>query len=390
MESFLQTKDWANFQETFGKKVFWIDDKLVVKFDLPLGKSWLYAPRVEFKTQSSKFKTQEEELFYKELTKLAKKENAIFVKIESNRYQEVGIRNQALNPNSSYLIHNTACLQPQDELVLDISLSEDKLLEQMHPKTRYNIRLAQKKDLKVVFSQDSKDVDDFYNLAIKTSIHDGFKYHSKSYYKKMLEVLGDSKNVQVELVTIFSENKIENDCHSDDCHPEVNPKDPNEILRSTQNDTDKIHNSNHSIASAILLYHNDICYYLHGASDWSKRQLMAPYLMQWESIKRAKKKGCKLYNFGGVSPLKNTELENKLITEQNGINQVLSDLNKSEIINLKSKISTNHSWGGITRFKTGFINQNFLQENFLHYPDAYDIIYQRGMYWIYKLIKKLK
>jgi len=245
-KNFLQTKDWANFQEAFGKKIFWIDDKLVVKFDLPLGKSWLYASRVEFKTQSSKFKTQEEELFYKELTKLAKKENAIFVKIESNRYQEVGIRNQALNPNSSYLIHNTACLQPQDELVLDISLSEDKLLEQMHPKTRYNIRLAQKKDLKVKFSKDPKDVDDFYNLAIKTSIHDGFKYHSKSYYKKMLEVLGQGKSVQVELVTIFSENKIEKDCHSDDCHPEVNPRpacpvgrDPNEILHSTQNDTDK-------------------------------------------------------------------------------------------------------------------------------------------------------
>ena len=64
--SFLQTKDWARFQEAYGRQVFWIEDKLVVKFDLPLGKSWLYLPRIKLKTEDLRLKT-----FWKELSKLA-------------------------------------------------------------------------------------------------------------------------------------------------------------------------------------------------------------------------------------------------------------------------------------------------------------------------------
>ncbi|EKD55987.1 MAG: methicillin resistance protein [uncultured bacterium] len=352
--SFLQTKDWAEFQEAYGRKIFWIDDKLVVKFDLPFGKSWFYAARIELKTENEKRKTKEIELFYKELAELANKENAIFCKIEPNLLENTKIQDtitkQIINLKSKIV----NCLQPQDELILDVSLTEEKLLEQMHSKTRYNIRLAQKKDLKVEVSQDSKDIDIFYNLAVKTSAHDGFKYHSRAYYQKMLKILGNGKEVKVELVTCYM------------LHDHV------------------------PVASAILLYHGDMCYYLHGASDWSKRQLMAPYLMQWEAIKCAKKKGCKWYNFGGVAPLNNAEHGNKLDTEQRGIIQNLSESNKSEIINHKSKISTNHSWSGITRFKMGFINQNFNQENFLHYPDAYDIVYQPALYWMYKIVKKYK
>ena len=77
----------------------------------------------------------------------------------------------------------------------------------------------------------------------------------------------------------------------------------------------------------------------------------------------------------------------KQITDE--IEKIASETHNSSFIIHNSSIK-NHPWSGITRFKTGFVNQNFNGENFLHYPDAYDIIYQRGMYWIYKLVKKLK
>ena len=45
MESFLQSKEWADFQESLGKKVWRMDSVNVIKYNLPLGKNYLYSPR---------------------------------------------------------------------------------------------------------------------------------------------------------------------------------------------------------------------------------------------------------------------------------------------------------------------------------------------------------
>jgi peptidoglycan pentaglycine glycine transferase (the first glycine) len=74
------------------------------------------------------------------------------------------------------------------------------------------------------------------------------------------------------------------------------------------------------IAGAIIIFYGDQAIYHHAASDDAYRDIPAPYLLQWEIIKAAKKRGKTLYNFWGVIP------ENK----------------------------PKHPWRGLTLFKTGF------------------------------------
>jgi len=353
--SFLQSKKWAEFQESFGRKVFWVNDKLVVKFDLPLSKSWLYVARPDFidKEDFSKF--------IKNLSELAQKENVIFAKLEPDLESEASIKRQVLSMNSKnildtkYQILNSNCLQPQDELALDISKSSEELLNNMHSKTRYNIRLAQKNGLEFEISHNPKDVEKFYELALKTSVRDGFKYHSKNYYRKMIETLSfENKDLKTEFIFINNQKQV--------------------------------------IATSIMLYYNEIAYYLHGASDHEYRSLMAPYLMQWKAILRSKELGLKWYNFGGIaSQNKNLNLKNQNENLKiKNLSLPAGPLRRIEASEAGFEFNHDHPWAGITRFKTGFAPPKVGASFILHYPGAYDIIFQRGWHAIYKLSKKFK
>ena len=52
---------------------------------------------------------------------------------------------------------------------------------------------------------------------------------------------------------------------------------------------------------AGTIYYGDKVWYLYGASSNSKRNVMPNYLLQWEMIKWAKEKDCRIYDFRGVS-----------------------------------------------------------------------------------------
>lgn len=302
-KSFLQSSKWAEFQESFGRKTFRIEKKLVIKYPLPLGLSYFYCPRSYF---------EDEKLlkdFLHEAQKIARKENAIFLRIEPdvNSNFTLQILNQITKSNFK-IVKN---MQPQDSLILDLGHTEETLLENMHSKSRYNIRLSEKHGIKIIKSTDIKDVDVFYNLAIKTSARDGFSYHKRSYYDKMLNVLGKDKTIELFIA----------------------------------------YHGNLPTAAILIMFYKDTAIYLHGASDHKYRNLMSPYLLQWEAIKEAKKRGCKTYDFWGIAPKENIE---------------------------------NHPWSGITRFKMGFAPNG----DIVHYPGAFDLIYQPFWYKIYTLIRK--
>ena len=182
----------------------------------------------------------------------------------------------------------------------------------MHQKTRYNIRLAEKHNVKIIHSTNVDDIDIFYNLAITTAARDNFSYHPREYYKKMLEILGPSK--MLELYIAYTSTPL--------------------------------HHKPFSVAAILVLFYKDTAIYLHGASDHSYRQLMAPYLLQWQAIKDAKNRGCKLYDL-------------QLTT-----------------------YDSSHPWAGVTRFKTGFAPNQAV----IHYPDCYDLVYKPAFYLIYNLV----
>lgn len=149
----------------------------------------------------------------------------------------------------------TIDINPRATLVLDLNFSAEKLLAAMHPKTRYNIRLAEKKGL-VIDARKNWDI--FWKLMRSTGKRDKFSLHESGHYQAVL------KNAAVTQLTALYEGE--------------------------------------PVASAILIGSGKTLTYLYGASDYRYRHLMAPYLLQWEAIKLAKAKGYQSYDFFGVAP----------------------------------------------------------------------------------------
>ena len=151
----------------------------------------------------------------------------------------------------------TRDLQPSHTLITNLEPSEKQLLANMHEKTRYNIRLAEKKGVQIEIG--TATIDEVWRVFEMTSSRDEFRLHGKEYYRKMLQ-------------------------HT------------NAFLAVAKHDGE-------ILAANILIDFGKTRSYLHGASSNVKRNFMAPYLLQWELMKDAKIHGMKSYDWWGVAPV---------------------------------------------------------------------------------------
>jgi len=240
---FLQSWDWGEFQKSLGRQVwrFSCDGKFVqvIKMPLPLGQSYFYIPRSNFEVDNS---------LLNRLKLLAYREKATFLRFEPVK--------QSLE---NFKFKKVADPQPSQTLLLDLSKSEDELLADMHPKTRYNIRLAAKKGVKVVDINHEKFCV-FYDLLVDTYRRKGIKTHSREYYQKLMH------NNLVKLIFAEHEGKI--------------------------------------LCANMMIAYGDTMTYLHGGSAHDDKNIMAPQLLQWEAIKMAKAQGFKYYDFWGIGEKK--------------------------------------------------------------------------------------
>ncbi len=207
--------------------------------------------------------------------------------------------------------------QPETTLILDLTKSESTLLKEMKRKGRYNIALSEKKGVEIQRGKGPEQrksfTSIFYRLLKKTAVRDAFSTHDEKYYQNLVE------NV-----------------------PEA------EIFVAFLNDL--------PLAAGIFCFLTNRAIYLYGASDHAQREVMAPYLLQWEAIAEAKKRGCSSYDFLGIAP------EHAL---------------------------KSHPWAGITEFKKKF--GGIVME----YPKPLDLVYRprwykvyRGLKYVQKLTKK--
>lgn len=319
---FLQSWEWGEFQETAGNKIFrfgvedegkLVDVITLIKKRLFFGFGYFFAPRC-FNFQLS---ITHYELLFEKIKELAKKEKCIFLRFEPIKKLEIR--------NKKYQIIETIPLQPKKTLILDISKSEEEILKQMHSKTRYNIRLAERNGVETQFvaSMDNakEDFEEFWKIMQETNERDGFRLHSKEYYQKMLF------NIQY---SISNNHSISNNKYSNtDLLIKL-------IVAKYQN---KI------IAGNIVAFFGDTATYVHGASANEQRNLMATYALQWQSIKEAKARGCRYYDFFGID-------ENK--------------------------------WPGVTRFKRGFGGEE------VNYPGTFDIMFDSVLYKMYNLLRWMR
>lgn len=259
---FLQSWQWGEFQRACKRRV-WRSGEInagniilgwqVIEMPLLFGLKYWYAPRP---IQISNFRFQISDFFSEVITQ-AKKERVLFFRIDGGEddLKKFGFRRTSLS------------VQPQEELIIDITKSQEALFAEMKPKTRYNIRVAERHGVQISdfrFQISDSIFENFYLLVQKTSQRQGIRAHAKEYYKKMFECLGQDGIAK--LYTAQYQEKI--------------------------------------IAVAIIAYFNGVATYLHGGTDDAFKFVMAPYLLHWKAILDAKAQGCARYNFGGVSSTK--------------------------------------------------------------------------------------
>jgi len=340
----LQSEGWAQFQRGLGKRVDKIvipasepesrqnkseilklvqdDDAigrtLVIEHRLPLAQTYIYSPRGP--VCSSYLRDFVSSYLVPEVRKKFLK--AIFWRIEPT---DPGFRVQGIG----YRVVKS--VQPATTLIVDLSKSEEELLAQMKQKTRYNIKVAQKHGvvvipnilisqylpatLRVARRAGPNIQEQFLNLMDETAKRDGFRVHPREYYQKLLDIRNDT------------------------LYPKPYTLNPSfELFGAFQGDQ--------LLAGAIVAFFGQWAYYLHGASSNEHRELMAPYLLHWEIMREAKRRGCTKYDLWGAGD----------------------------------------EWPGVSKFKTGFAPATALT----HYPGTFDVVLNPWKYWVYRFVQKLR
>jgi peptidoglycan pentaglycine glycine transferase (the first glycine) len=312
---FLQSWYWGEFKKVLGARIWHLgilkNEELVgvcllLKTPLVFHNKYVYAPRgpvFSFNLNSEELSAGYQ-LLTEKIKEIARQEDFIFLKIEPPIEKPFSLNLEKIDFHSAKSIH------PPDTVILDLTKSEERLLSEMHPKTRYNIHLAERKGVKIEFSEEAKDLEVFYELTCAVNKREGITCFPKNYYQKMLEVFSATKAAK--LVKAEYQGKI--------------------------------------IAINLTIYFGDMATYNHGASSGEFRNVMAPHLLQWETIKQAKKEGYKYYDFRGIAPTDDPE----------------------------------HKWAGITRFKKSFGGKS------IHYLGTYDLVFKPLHYQLYLLGKKLR
>jgi lipid II:glycine glycyltransferase (peptidoglycan interpeptide bridge formation enzyme) len=310
--SFLQSFEWGQFQELLGYDIWRTEivglRGLIIKYPLPFGKSYLYCPRGPL----GKFSEDVFRMFLGRIEEIAQREKSIFFKTEPERdinFSDINFSQESFSGTEAKskgfsLVASEKQIQPSKTIILDITKPEEELLQTMHQKTRYNIRLAQRKGIVVEKARGSQMIDIFFALLKETARRDRFHSYPKEYYRKMTEVLEPAGLLKLFLARHGTE----------------------------------------IVAVNLVCFFNQTATYLHGASDYRFRHLMAPYLLQWQTILEAKKTGMRYYDLWGIDDEK---------------------------------------WPGVTRFKRGFGGEE------VFYPGAYDAVFQPAWYRLYNFARKI-
>lgn len=268
-ESFLQSFAWGKFQAAVGRPVFRFALRgeggllalaQAVEHRMPGNFKYWYVPRGPVLASGLEGERAMEILrrFLGELGARAKTRGVIFLRFDPAFPSEQGGLWEKLG-----LKKISGSVQPQDTLLLDLTKSKEELLAEMKQKTRYNLRLSEKKGVEVAVSGfDEKGLEEFWRLTEETSARDGIVSHPESYYRRMLEILAGN-GLECRLYRARFDEK--------------------------------------TIAANLVLFCGDYAVYLHGASSNAYRNLMAPYLLQWRQIEDAKAAGCRTYDFWGIT-----------------------------------------------------------------------------------------
>lgn len=168
-------------------------------------------------------------------------------------------------------------LNPTSTIHIDLKRGEEEILKSMEKDTRYSVRLALRKGVRIA---ETNDFEQFKKLYLAMAARKKF-WPAKKELRILWEVF--HKNGKAAILTALYNNE--------------------------------------TLASTLLLFNKDQGHYAHAASQDKNREVMATYLLLWESIKFLKKKGCSVFDLEGIKD---------------------------------KRFKATKKWGGFTLFKRGF------------------------------------
>jgi len=193
------------------------------------------------------------------LKKIGQENNCAFIKIEP----DVQIDNGQLTIDNSFY-KSPKLLFTKYNFILDITKSEEELLKAMHPKTRYNIRVAQKHGVKILESTKDSDFEIYLKLYFETTKRQGYHGHNKEYHRRVWKTLKDAGMARL-LIAYY-----------------------------------QLPTTNYPLTAWMLLNFKDTLYYPYGGSSKIHPEVMANNLIAWEAIKLGKKLGLKKFDMWGA------------------------------------------------------------------------------------------
>ena len=151
-------------------------------------------------------------------------------------------------------------VQPRATFILDLDRDLDEIMKSFEEKTRYNIRLAEKKSVTVKEDVSSEGIDIFNDLYRETARRDNFLVHPAGYYLKLREIMFPA-GLGTNFIAYYEDKPI---------------------------------------AAVIIFAFGRKIWYMYGASASEYRNVMPNHLLHWEVIKWAKEKGFKEYDLWGI------------------------------------------------------------------------------------------
>ena len=256
ISSFLQSSEWQKLQESLERETLRIQEELVVLHQLRFGKQYAYMPRGPKSFSESSLK--DIAVMIKEKT-----QNTVFLRVEPMKEYS---REDAEKLRSAGF-RKIEAVQPEETLFLDLRKGEDELLSGMKHNTRYAIRAAERREVKIqcyeTGEEKKKHFGEFWKLFEETNKHHDLDAYGKRYYEAVAGLEGECRS---ELFVAYVGEK--------------------------------------PISAALVLYYRKMATYLFAASAQGFGKYNAPSLLLWRIIKKAQKRGEEALDLWGASDTK--------------------------------------------------------------------------------------
>jgi lipid II:glycine glycyltransferase (peptidoglycan interpeptide bridge formation enzyme) len=203
-----------------------------------------------------------------QLEQVARRQRAIFIKIDPELVWSWGLEEERKSPTSRQFVAemqqrgwqiSPEQIQFRHTVEYDLAESEEAMLAGMKSKTRYNIRLAGRKDI-TVREGTVADLPAIAAMYAETAVRDGFTIRPTDYYLDIWRAFCEAGMGQPLIAEFEGE----------------------------------------PIAAVVIVRYGQRAIYMYGASTDKERNRMPNYLLQWEAIRWAKAAGCTVYDFWGA------------------------------------------------------------------------------------------